>query len=88
LCREIIEKRATGILNTISGISYTFLDIILELEKIMGTTIDIRYKRRTKDKVDHFFSPKVHQKMFPKFRYTNLNAGLKKLALNFEDKLK
>ena len=88
LCREIIKKRARGILNTISGISYTFLDIILELEKIMGTKIDIRYKKRTKDKVDHFFSPKIHHKMFPKFRYTNLNAGLKKLALNFEDKLK
>jgi hypothetical protein len=38
--------------------------------------------------VDHFFSPKIHQKMFPKFIYTNLNEGLKKLTLNFEDKLK
>ena len=88
LCKEIIAKKSTGILNTVSGISYTFLDIILELEKIMGTKIDIKYKSRTKDKVDHFFSPKIHQKMFPKFLYTNLNEGLKKLTLNFEDKLK
>ena len=84
LCKEIIAKKSTGILNTVSGISYTFLDIILELEKIMETKIDFIHKKRTKDKVDHFFSPKIHQKMFPKFRYTSLNEGLKKLTLNFE----
>ena len=67
LCKEIIAKKSTGILNTVSGISYTFLDIILELEKIMGTKIDIKYKSRTKDKVDHFFLQKFIRKCFLNF---------------------
>ena len=45
-------------------------------------------KKRTKDKVDHFFSPENHLKMFPEFKYTTLNNGLRKIKQNFEDELK
>ena len=85
LCKEIIQYKCAGVLNTVSGKSFTYIDIIIELETILDRKIIVDYKKRTKEKVDHVFSNQNHQEMFPKFKYTSLHDGLKKLKSNFEE---
>ena len=55
------------------------------LEEILGFKINVSLKERTKKKVDHNFSGILHKRMFPHFKYTMLEEGLRKLNLNFKD---
>ena len=39
LCKEIFNNKITGIVNTVSGKSYSYMEIIHELNKILDKTI-------------------------------------------------
>ena len=84
LCEEILNKKITGILNTVSGISYSYKNILYELEKILGYKIQVVEKKRTKEKVDHIFSTKLHDSLLPDFKYTSLIDGLKNICHEFK----
>ena len=84
LCEEILNKKITGILNTVSGISYSYKNILYELEKILGYKIQVVEKKRTKEKVDHIFSTKLHDSLLPDFKYTSLIDGLKNICYEFK----
>jgi len=84
LCENILKKKLTGVLNTVSGKSYSYIEIINELEKILGYKVAINNKKRTKEKVNHNFLNKLHLDMLPNFKYTNLDDGLKKLYSEFK----
>lgn len=80
LCKKILNRSLTGVVNTVSGTSYSYLDIIYTLQKLLGYKIEILNKNRTMEKVDHNFSIKLHKDLFPDFKYTNLRKGLEKLC--------
>ena len=82
--QELLKIEATGTLNTVSGISYSFIDIINFLESTLGFKLEIFSKKRTKNKVDHTYSNKYHKKLLPDFKYTDLKTGLKQLCYDFK----
>jgi len=88
LCKEIFNNKITGIVNTVSGKSYSYMEIIHELNKILGTNIKIIQKKRSKEKVDHNFSNSLHKYTFPNFKYTNLKTGLNYLCTELKNKQK
>ena len=88
LCKEIFNNKITGIVNTVSGKSYSYMEIIHELNKILGTNIKIIQKKRSKEKVDHNFSNSLHKYTFPNFKYTDLKTGLNYLCTELKNKQK
>lgn len=88
LCKEILNKKAVGTFNNVSGKSYSYMEIIHELNKILGTNIKIIQKKRSKEKVDHNFSNSLHKYTFPNFKYTNLKTGLNYLCTELKNKQK
>ena len=87
LCKEILDKNLTGILNTVSGNSYAFMDILDELKKNLGYKVKVIKQKRTKSKVDHIFSSKHHKELMPYFEYTSLSEGLKQLCSEIKVKI-
>jgi len=88
LCKEIFNNKITGIVNTVSGKSYSYMEIIHELNKILGTNIKIIQKKRSKEKVDHNFSNSLHKYTFPNFKYTDQKTGLNYLCTELKNKQK
>ncbi len=76
---ESLHSSFTGIVNTISGNSYTFTDIICESEKLTGNKAILEHRERSKDKVDHFFDPSLIKSHFPQVNFTSLADGLNEI---------
>ena len=69
-------SKAFGVLNFVSGISYSFQDAIKIIEKEIGINLNIKRKQRSKDKVDHYFESSVNR-FFPNFSFLSLEKGTK-----------
>ena len=66
IIQEAMFSKAFGVLNFVSGISYSFQDAIKIIEKEIGINLNIKRKQRSKDKVDHYFESSVNR-FFPNF---------------------
>jgi len=77
ICR-LINNNFSGILNLVSGKSYTYEDVLNKLKKITNSHINIESRKRSKDKVDHHYSNKLIQTILGDFRFTILEEGLNK----------
>jgi UDP-glucose 4-epimerase len=77
---RLAESDATGVLNIVSGISYTYQDALKAVALIAGAPPLITSKARTKEKVDHRFDSELLRRACPGFRFTPLDEGLRRTA--------
>jgi len=80
VARRLAESDATGVLNMVSGVSYTYRDALNAITAIVGTPPVITSKARTKEKVDHRFDGELLRRNCPGFRFTPLDEGLRRTA--------
>jgi len=68
-----------GVVNVVSGKSYTFQDVVKILPAGLGLHIlEIHSRERTKSKADHGFSNVKLKKLLPDMRFTPLREGVEK----------
>lgn len=68
-----------GTLNVASGTSHSFQEVLETIEKICERKLKVKYRRRTKPKVDHIFHNGALLEQTGKFSFTPLNKGISKL---------
>jgi UDP-glucose 4-epimerase len=78
IVERLITNDMNGILNLVSGHSYTFMDIIDSLSDIIGSEVHFGFRPRTKDKVNHRYSNALIYHTLGKFEFTSLRDGLRK----------
>ena len=77
---RLLFSAATGVLNVVSGVSYTYTAALEEIAKVTGTPPVTDSRARSKDKVDHKFDSAALMRACPEFRFTTLVEGLAKTA--------
>ena len=77
---RLVNSEYEGVLNLVSGCSYTFVDILIHLKNILGRDIRIDFRERSKTKVNHHYSNQLFKEVIPSFLFTNIEEGLKKLT--------
>ena len=75
---RLLKNNFCGILNIVSGRSYTFREIIDLLIKISKSDINISLRQRSKEKVNHHYSNVLFKKVITDFQFTQLDDGLTK----------
>lgn len=78
IVKKLITSDFTGVLNTVSGVSYSFKQILENIEILTSNAIKINYKERTKDKVNNGFAPNLIKKILGEYSFHTLESGLKK----------
>ena len=76
IIEKLIPMKLTGVFNTCSGKSYSFVDIIDIAKKLTGKIPNLEFKARSKDKVDHNFKADKIKSVLPDFTFTTLNEGM------------
>lgn len=76
---RLINHNYRGILNLVSGKSYTYRKIIVSLNEIIGTNINTVSRQRTKEKVGHQYSGILIHNVLGDFKFTSLGDGLRKM---------
>ena len=77
---EITCCNFSGVLNPVSGQSYSFLTVLDLLANMVGIKSKIEHRERTKAKIDNVFSNGFFRKNFPGFHFTPLKDGLKEMV--------
>jgi UDP-glucose 4-epimerase len=77
---ELAYNDFDGVLNPVSGISYSFVSVLNLLATITGRIPEIVQRKRTKGKVDNVFSGELFERTFPDFRFTALEEGLRAMV--------
>jgi len=77
--QRLLNNNFSGILNIVSGRSYTFREIVDLLINISKSDINIRLRQRSKEKVNHHYSNELFNNVITDFEFTQLNDGLKKM---------
>ena len=77
---RLINNDYSGILNLVSGKSYTYKNIIDSLNEMTGTNIRMVLRQRTKKKVDHHYSNELIHNVLGGFEFTSLGDGLRKMC--------
>lgn len=67
----------SGVLNICAGKSYTFQDVLKEVEQLPTGLPEIDQRERTKDKVDNDYDNAKLQAVFPDFSFTPLSEGIR-----------
>ena len=75
---RLLNNNFSGILNIVSGRSYTFRKIVDLLIKISKSDINISLRQRSKEKVNHHYSNVLFKKEITDFQFTQLDDGLTK----------
>lgn len=88
IVNRIIEHDISGIVNLVSGNSYSFKQIIDSLNKITNTNLKILSRQRTNEKVDHRYSNKLINQMLGNFEFTCLRDGLRQTYCSIINELK
>ena len=76
---RLLNNNFHGILNLVSGKSYTFKNIYDLLTKISKSDIKMTSRQRSKEKVDHHYSNELFNNVITDFEFTRLYDGLKKM---------
>ena len=77
--QRLLNNNFSGILNIVSGRSYTFREIVDLLINISKSDINIRLRQRSKEKVNHHYSNELFNNVITDFEFTRLNDGLMKM---------
>jgi UDP-glucose 4-epimerase len=81
---EIACCNFSGVLNPVSGQSYSFLTVLDLLATMTRKKPRISYRERTKAKIDNVFPNGLFRKSFPDFHFTPLKDGLKEMIEDTE----
>jgi len=82
---RLLNNNFNGILNLVSGESYTFKNIYDILIKLSKSDIKMTSRQRSKEKVDHHYSNELFKNVITDFEFTRLNHGLKKMYHSLND---
>ena len=77
---EMTHSNFSGVLNPVSGKSYSFRAVLDLLATITGRTPRVVQRERTKEKVDNVFSRALFIRTLPDFRFTALEDGLRAMV--------
>ena len=66
-----------GVLNVVSGKSYTYSDITRIISGDLSIDLEVSFQKRTKDKVDHRFSSERIKNATHNFCFTSLESGIR-----------
>jgi UDP-glucose 4-epimerase len=80
LARRLTFSGPTGVINLVSGTSYTYLQALDAIAAIIGERPGVTARPRTKAKVDHRFDASALRKTCPGFEFTSMQAGLQRIA--------
>jgi len=80
LTTQLTFGDTTGVLNIISGTSYTYAQALATVRTVTGTQPEVTSRPRTKDKVDHRFDPGRLVQACPGFTFTSLDDGLRRVT--------
>lgn len=65
-----------GVVNIVSGTSYTFKGAIDIIRKLLGKKFRVVSRERSKEKVDVIFDNQLMKRLVPGFKFTSLEKGL------------
>ena len=77
IVNQLLYTKFTGILNLVSGKSYTYAEIIQVIKNNFSIDMKVVSRDRSLDKVDHHFSSKLTKEVLDNFKFTDLSSGLK-----------
>jgi len=78
----LLERGAAGTVNAAFGMSYSFCDLLRQIEGIIGKTLELEFVPRTKTKADNRFDPsRLRALLGESFQPTPLEQGLRELLL-------
>lgn len=80
---QLIEKRIAGIFNVATGESYSLLEIIDRIRKIVPKPVEVIRSERKRPWLDYQFNSETLQKIIGPFSWTPLQEGLKSLHATF-----
>ncbi len=75
IIKKAMLSKAFGVLNLVSGKSYSFQNVIEIIEKEIGKSLNIERRQRSKIQVDHHFKSSV-ERFFPNFSFLSLEKGI------------
>ena len=82
--RRLIDKKMEGVFNIATGQSYSLLEIIGHLKKIVSNPVEVLYQERKRPRLDYQFNKDVLQKAIGTFSWTSLPQGLKSLYASYQ----
>jgi len=68
-----------GVVNLVSGVSYSFGDVLKAIESVVGRTARVNHRPRTKDKIDNVFCNNNLLRAIGTYTFTPLVQGIKAL---------
>lgn len=77
LVDKLVFSESEGVLNTASGTSCSFKEILSIISQLLSTEISIDSRSRTKDKVDNVFANDNFIKVFGNFHFTSIEEGVR-----------
>jgi len=80
LTAKLLPGDARGVLNVVSGTSYTYAQALDAVARVTGRPPAVTSRPRTKDKVDHRFDPSRLLAECPGFAFTSMEEGLRRIA--------
>lgn len=75
----LLNLSFTGTLNICSGKSYSFIDILNEVQTITGKIPRIESRTRSKEKIDNYYSAKKIHSVLPNLDFTELKTGISEI---------
>lgn len=76
LIERLLNSNFSGIINTSSGEGLTYRDSLDAIEQLLGKSLIVHSRERTKEKVDKVYSIERLRTLFPDFQFTPLKEAL------------
>ena len=76
---KLYKKKITGELNICSGHPVSFKKILEKIKKILNKKINVKYKKRTRPKVNHVMKNNHLKKFIGDFKFLSIKQGLESL---------
>lgn len=80
LTTQLTFDQTAGVLNLVSGLSYTYQEALEEIAAMTGDRPAVTSRPRTKAKVDHRFDATRLRQACPGFSFTPMKEGLRRIA--------
>ena len=86
IIKKLIDSEFNGVLNVVSGKSYTYSDITRIIRDDLHLDLEVSFRKRTKHKVDHLFSDLRLRNVVHDFSFTSLNSGISLMHKSMQNK--
>ena len=85
IINRLVNSEFEGILNIVSGKSYTYSDVIRIIKDNFCFDIDVVSRERSKEKVDHIFSNKLIKEVLINYKFIDLKSGMQLMYDSMQD---